>query len=187
MYTSVVEVTQNREFLDSVRKGWSHGPNLNLLSTLPSYSDCADFEQRLTSTNAITFDKVFHEPLGYHLIKAFLVLNHSDDKAVFVTDVELYKSLTDASARMHISRKIFVKYCASTSTQTDTLRGISVFDRDGSSSVDSESIDDRSNLTMDSSMTRHRHHDVAKPLIYRCIPSVHILALSLSDPFLQKI
>merc|ERR1719242_498146 len=123
----ILEVTQNREFLDSVRKGWSHGPNLNILSTLPSYADCAEYEQSLSTSNAITFDEIFHEPLGYHLIKSFLVFHHSDDKAVFVTDVELYKSLTDSSARRHISRKIFTKYCAPIPVEKYSLRGISVF------------------------------------------------------------
>merc|ERR1719361_1776215 len=108
MYSSIVEVTQNREFLDSVRKGWSHGPNLNMLSTLPSYAECSHYEQTLQ----IKFDEIFPEPLGYHLIKSFLVLQHSDDKAVFVTDVQPYKSLTDYSARQLISRKIYTKYCA---------------------------------------------------------------------------
>ena len=164
MYASIVEVTQNREFLDSIKKGWSDGPNLNLLSTLPSYSECAEFEESLRSSNAITFDRIFHEPLGYHLIKSFLVFQHSDDKAVFVTDVELYKSLTDPSARQHISRKIFLKYCAATPIPMHSLRGISVFDRDGSSSIDSESIDDPSNFTVDSSITHHVEHEVAKQL-----------------------
>ena len=128
MSRSILEITQNREFLDSVEKGWSYGANLNLLTSLPSYSECIEYEEILSSSNSIVFKEIFKQPLGYYLIKCFLVLNGSDDKAVFVSDVKLYKTLTDPSARIHISKKIYLKYCSYNTYYTDNMRGISVFD-----------------------------------------------------------
>ena len=136
--SSILEITQNRDFLETIRDGWSDGPNLNLLSALPSYS-----ESSIPSPNEVTFDKIFHEPLGYYLIKSFLVLNCSDDKAVFVSDVELYKSLTDPSARIHISKKIFRRYCSNNNNNSQS-RGISVFE--------SSEVNNQMEASMDSSI-----------------------------------
>eukprot|EP01084_Bolivina_argentea_P017258 32235_1 len=129
MHSSIVEITQNREFLESIRKGWSYGSNLNILSSLPPYNECSKFH---SNKNELTFNKIFGSPLGFYLIKCFLVLNHNDDKAVFVSDVKLYKSLTDPSARIHISKKIYLKYCSyhscNQTPQNQFQRGISVFE-----------------------------------------------------------
>jgi len=160
-YSSIVEIAQNREFLDSVKKGWSYGSNLNLLSSLPSYSECEEYESTLKSRQEITFDKIFSQPLGFYLMKCFLELNHADDKAVFVSDVKLYKSLTDESARIHISKKIFDKYCTTNfsylnSSNPQFLRGVSVF----------ENIDDHldSNTNRSHHNAHHDHHSTVDDL-----------------------
>ena len=84
MYDEIVEIAQNRQFLEAVKDGYSQGPNMNLLNTLQSYSDVAHIEKEMDKKGKITFDTIFHEPLGYYLIKCFLIHELSVDKVCFV-------------------------------------------------------------------------------------------------------
>ena len=126
MYDEIVEIAQNRQFLEAVKDGYSQGPNMNLLNTLQSYADVKHLEEEMNDRGEITFDSIFHEPLGYYLIKCFLIHDYSVDKAIFVSDVELFKTLVDPSARLRVSKRIYDKFVSPGSAQT--AQGKSVFD-----------------------------------------------------------
>jgi len=88
----------------------------------------------LRADGSLDFDKLFHEPLGYYLLKCFLVSNLSVDKAVFVSDIETYKKLRDPSARHKFANLICNRYLTE-QTLGGNQEGTSVFDRHPTSDV----------------------------------------------------
>merc|ERR1719410_1920992 len=50
-------------------------------------------EADLIKQNVIKFDIVFNEPIGYHFIKSYLETQHSVDKAIFIRDVQTFKTM----------------------------------------------------------------------------------------------
>lgn len=122
MYDELTDVVEKQNY----KNAGAQGPNLKLLEKLPDYERLKDYENSLD----ICFKNVFHEPLGYYLMKCFLISDYSVDKAVFVSDVELYKTLRDPSARLKVAKLIFERFCADEGP--DPARGQSVFDRNPS-------------------------------------------------------
>ena len=68
----------------------------------PPYEELKELEEDLRRKNALTFDTIFREPTGYYLIKCFLVADYSVDKAVFIHDVDVYKTMRDPQARAKV-------------------------------------------------------------------------------------
>lgn len=92
MYDEIVEIAENKAYLNAVRNE-TYGPNLDLLRRFPAYSSLADYENELRQQDKLTFSQIFHEPIGYYLLKCFLIADYSVDKAVFISDCELFKKM----------------------------------------------------------------------------------------------
>eukprot|EP01083_Nonionella_stella_P050865 135167_1 len=134
MYDEIIEIAENRAYLNAVKQaqdfgGGRHGPNLDLLKTssCPPYEELGELEQELKTAGLINFDTVFHEPTGYYLIKCFLTADYSVDKAVFISDVELFRTLRDASARFKVAKLLYDRFVGE--ENPNHIPGESVFER----------------------------------------------------------
>ncbi|ETO13421.1 hypothetical protein RFI_23956 [Reticulomyxa filosa] len=123
---AVTTVAQNKEFLNRIILGKSHGNNTKLLEQLPKFSELEEFEKTLREQNQITFASVFHEPVGNYLIRTYLLSQHSIDKAIFLSDVELFKKLKNPSAQKSVAQKIFDQFCGAETS--NHIPGLSVFE-----------------------------------------------------------
>lgn len=92
MYDEFVEIAENKAYLNAV-KNEMYGPNLDFLRRMPLYSSLIEYEADLRQSDKLTFSDIFHEPIGYYLMKCFLIADYSVDKAVFISDVELFKKM----------------------------------------------------------------------------------------------
>jgi len=120
MYDEIIEIAENRAYLHAVQDGNGQGgPNLELLKRIPAFDSpvIQEFLKTLDQNNQLTFEAVFKEPVGYYHIKLFLISDYSVDKAVFLNDVRLFKTLKDAQARRTVASFIFKKY------MTDQIAG----------------------------------------------------------------
>jgi len=134
MYDEIIEIAENRAYLQAVKDGYGQGPNLELLKTIPDFTSpiIQDFNNKLEKSNQLTFEKVFKEPIGYYHMKLFLISDYSVDKAVFLNDVRLFKTLRDNSARKTVATLIYQRFMLDhLSPQFKT--GQSVFDLNYSS------------------------------------------------------
>jgi hypothetical protein len=86
--------------------------SLEMLEQLPPYEDLKELETRLRSEGALTFDRIFHQPTGYYMMKCFLVADYAVDKAIFIKDVEAYKSMRFESARRKIAKLLYQRFVA---------------------------------------------------------------------------
>ncbi|CEP03536.1 hypothetical protein PBRA_009421 [Plasmodiophora brassicae] len=126
MYDEIVEIAENKAYLNAVRNE-TYGPNLDLLRRFPAYSSLADYENELRQQDKLTFSQIFHEPIGYYLLKCFLIADYSVDKAVFISDCELFKKMRDPSARLKLAKLIFERFVADDGAKYPM--GESVFER----------------------------------------------------------
>lgn len=130
MYDDIIHLAMDQQLLTEIRERDSNYKKLPLWRELQKNDSTQLLEQQLTDQGALTFENVFKEPVGYHLMKSFLRTEHSVDKAVFIADVNVYKTLQDPRARENVSAKIYEQFCAP-EDQFGTTRnkGMSVFRR----------------------------------------------------------
>ncbi|MES1916482.1 MAG: hypothetical protein MHM6MM_008291, partial [Cercozoa sp. M6MM] len=130
MYEDLLEIAENRAYLTAVKQE-QNGPNLELLKRLQAYAELKDFEEQLREQHRLTFHAVFHEPIGYYLLKNFLQADYAVDNAVFISDVELFKNIRDASTRRKVARMLYERFVAPDSERRRNRwqMGESVFDR----------------------------------------------------------
>lgn len=98
---------------------------IDIFKSVPKYEELRDLEQKLKYKSKLNFNTVFHEPVGNYLIRTYLVTEHSLDKAVFVSDVELFKKLNDPSGRRRVAEKIYYQFLAPETAEH--IEGVSVF------------------------------------------------------------
>ncbi len=67
-----------------MQQGWHAGPNTGVLRRLPPYESLRSFELALRGRGEIDFSRVFREPLGFYLIKCFLIADYGADKVLCV-------------------------------------------------------------------------------------------------------
>jgi len=130
MYDEIVEIAENRAYLHAVQDGNGQGgPNLDLLKRIPAFDSLIiqEFLRILDKSNMLTFDAVFKEPIGYYHIKLFLMSDFSVDRAVFLSDVRLFKTLNDAQARKTVASFIFKKYMTD-QIEGSSKTGVSIFE-----------------------------------------------------------
>eukprot|EP00475_Leptophrys_vorax_P003971 TRINITY_DN1231_c0_g1_i1.p1 TRINITY_DN1231_c0_g1~~TRINITY_DN1231_c0_g1_i1.p1 ORF type:complete len:645 (-),score=190.06 TRINITY_DN1231_c0_g1_i1:64-1998(-) len=126
MYDDIIEVAENRAYLQAVQRNVL-GPNLEVLASLPKYEELKELEDELTKQGKLRFDAIFEEPTGFYLMKCFLIGDYSVDKAVFIKDVELFRKMRDPSARIKIGRLIHERFVAEDVGKFP--KGESVFER----------------------------------------------------------
>eukprot|EP00486_Rosalina_sp_Unknown_P000958 CAMPEP_0201567764 /NCGR_PEP_ID=MMETSP0190_2-20130828/8393_1 /ASSEMBLY_ACC=CAM_ASM_000263 /TAXON_ID=37353 /ORGANISM="Rosalina sp." /LENGTH=648 /DNA_ID=CAMNT_0047988113 /DNA_START=111 /DNA_END=2057 /DNA_ORIENTATION=+ len=112
MYDDIIHLAMDQQLLTEIRERDSNYKKLPLWRELQKNESTAELEQQLQEQGSLTFETVFHEPVGYHLMKSFLQTEHSVDKAVFIADVEVYKNLNDPRARENVACKIYEQFCA---------------------------------------------------------------------------
>ena len=101
----------DQQLLTEIRERDSNYRKLPLWRELQKNESTQELEKQLLDEGQLNFEAVFHEPVGYHLMKSFLQTEHSVDKAVFLSDVEVYKSLQDPRARENVANKIYEQFC----------------------------------------------------------------------------
>jgi len=109
VFEDIHEIAENTAFLRAVEE---REISLEMLDQLPSYEDLRDMEAKLRAENKLNFAHIFHEPTGFYMIKQFLVADYSGDKAVFLKDIETYKSVRFESARLKIAKLLYHRFMA---------------------------------------------------------------------------
>jgi len=127
MYDDIIHLAMDQQLLTEIRERDSNYKKLPLWRELQKNDSTHELEHQLQEQGHLTFDSVFHEPVGYHLMKSFLQTEHSVDKAVFIADVEIYKNLQDPRARENVACKIYQQFCAPEAP--NRKKGQSVFRR----------------------------------------------------------
>ncbi len=104
MYDDIIHLAMDQQLLTEIReRDVVNYKKLPLWKELQKTDDTTELEAKLEAGGQLTFETIFfHEPVGYHLMKAFLISEHSVDKAVFLQDVEVFKTLQDRSARQQV-------------------------------------------------------------------------------------
>jgi hypothetical protein len=100
---------------------------LEMLAHLPPFEDLAEMEERLRQENRLTFDAIFDEPTGYYSMKCFLTSDYAVDKAIFIKDVDAYKSMRFESARLKVASLLYRRF-VSPEDSPDYDKGLSVFE-----------------------------------------------------------
>jgi len=83
-----------------------------MLEQLPPYDDLRGLEEKLRFEGKLTFDSIFNEPTGFYMIKCFLVADYAVDKAIFIKDVDAYKSMRFESARRKVALLLYQRFVA---------------------------------------------------------------------------
>jgi len=128
MYDEISKIAENRAYLHAVQEGNGLAPNIELLKNTPAFESTAiqEFLHALVKDNKLSFNMVFKEPVGYYHIKLFLIADYSVDKAVFLNDIRVFKTLKDVQARKSVAPLIFRKYM--TEHNGSFKPGVSVFE-----------------------------------------------------------
>jgi len=123
MFEDIHEIAENSAYLKAVEE---KDVSLEMLEQLPPYDDLRGLEEKLRFEGKLTFDSIFNEPTGYYMIKCFLVADYAVDKAIFIKDVEAYKSMRFESARRKVALLLYQRFVA-TDDQQEFKPGSSVF------------------------------------------------------------
>eukprot|EP01084_Bolivina_argentea_P043337 79851_1 len=110
MYDDLIHLAMDQQFATAIREHNSMILNYNKLEIWKTLTKKNKSISKLEQ-NALTFDVVFHEPIGYHLIKCFLQTVPAVDKVIFIGNVEAYKNLQDAKLRKNVSHQIYERFC----------------------------------------------------------------------------
>lgn len=125
MFEDIHEIAENSAYLKAVEE---KDVSLEMLEQLPPYEELGELESKLRSEGALTFDRIFSQPTGYYMMKCFLVADYAVDKAIFIKDVEAYKSMRFESARRKIAKLLYQRFVASESDHDLQFdKGSSVF------------------------------------------------------------
>lgn len=118
------DLAENTAYLQAVND--AAGPNVDLLALFPSYSSLKELEAELKRDGLLTFDRIFSEPVGYYFMKCmelwsqfvllvssiycawcfdlgYLISEFAVAKAIFLKDVDIYKTMRDPGARLKVS------------------------------------------------------------------------------------
>ncbi len=120
------EQMENAAFMKAISE-----PDISVavLENLPPYAsnEVKEVELQLKQHNLLDFNTIFHEPVGFHLFKSYLISTHAGDKAVYFKDVERYKKMGWDSARHPVARLLFERFIAE-EDESRFPKGSSVFD-----------------------------------------------------------
>src|SRR3954470_6816892 len=99
-----------------------------MLEQLPPYEELRGLEDKLRFENKLSFDSIFNEPTGYYMIKCFLIADYAVDKAIFIKDVDAYKSMRFESARRKVALLLYQRFVAIDNNHNHDFKpGSSVF------------------------------------------------------------
>ena len=123
MFEDIHEIAENSAYLRAVEE---KDVSLEMYEQLPPYEQCRDIEDKLRADNRLSFECIFNEPTGFYCIKTFLVADYAVDKAIFIKDVEAYKSMRFESARRKVAALLYQRF-VSTDPEHEFKHGLSVF------------------------------------------------------------
>ena len=123
MFEDIHEIAENSAYLRAVEE---KDVSLEMYEQLPPYEQCRDIEDKLRADNRLTFECIFNEPTGFYCIKTFLIADYAVDKAIFIKDVEAYKSMRFESARRKVAALLYQRF-VSTDPEHEFKHGLSVF------------------------------------------------------------
>lgn len=148
MFEDIHEIAENSAYLKAVEE---KDVCTEIWDTLPPFEDLKDLEEKLKAEGRINFNTIFGEPTGYYFIKCFLIADYAVDKAIFLKDIEAYRSMRFESARKRVAKIIFQRFIAPDSdNSTEFKKGSSVF----------QIIQTRKDLVQE-----EEKHEGAKPMI----------------------
>jgi len=126
MFEEIHEIAETSAYLKAVEE---KDVSLEMLKQLPPYEELKELEEKLRVDNKINFDTIFREPTGYYMIKCFLIADYAVDKAIFIKDVEAYRSMRFESARRRIAMLLYQRFVAPDCEQMEQFKkGSSVFE-----------------------------------------------------------
>ena len=114
MFEDIHEIAENSAYLKAVE---DRDVSLEMLEQLPAYDECAHIESRLQADGKLTFDVIFAEATGFYQMKCFLISDYSVDKAIFLKDVEAYRSMRFESARRKVAALLYQRFVSTDETQ----------------------------------------------------------------------
>ena len=103
----IKEIAENSAYLRAVEE---KGACLDILNSVPPYTELHELEAKLVESGAITFDNVFHEPCGYYNLRNFMISDYAVERIVFLHDVEKYKQMRAESARRKVSKLLYDRF-----------------------------------------------------------------------------
>jgi rhodopsin kinase len=125
MFEDIHEIAENSAYLKAVEE---RDVSLEMLEQLPPYEECFELEKRLREEGQLAFSHIFDEPTGYYMLKCFLIADYCVDKAIFIKDVEQYRSMRFESARKRISTLLYHRFVSQDGEwPVDVGKGQSVF------------------------------------------------------------
>jgi serine/threonine protein kinase len=142
MYDDIIHLAMDQALLTEIgARDTINYKKLPLWKELQKGDDTTELELKMEESGELTFENIFfREPVGYHLMKSFLIQEYAADKAVFLSDCQVFKTLQDPSARAQVARKIYERFCAeeaiddgddilSASHSAGRSKGMSVFEK----------------------------------------------------------
>lgn len=125
MFEDIHEIAENSAYLKAVEE---KQVNTSMWDSLPPYEELKELEEKLKGEGKVNFHTIFSEPTGYYFIKCFLIADYAVDKAIFLKDVEAYRSMRFESARKRVAKFIYTRFVSPGSdNQTEFKKGSSVF------------------------------------------------------------
>eukprot|EP00486_Rosalina_sp_Unknown_P011036 CAMPEP_0201592598 /NCGR_PEP_ID=MMETSP0190_2-20130828/190453_1 /ASSEMBLY_ACC=CAM_ASM_000263 /TAXON_ID=37353 /ORGANISM="Rosalina sp." /LENGTH=379 /DNA_ID=CAMNT_0048051449 /DNA_START=68 /DNA_END=1208 /DNA_ORIENTATION=+ len=112
MYDDIIDLAMDQQLLTEINNQIDYRA-LPIWRELQLRTDeeIKTLEQKLNNNERLAFDHLFREPIGFYFIKSYLQTQHSVDKAVFIRDVAVYKTLIHPEARKEALVKIFEAFC----------------------------------------------------------------------------
>eukprot|EP00484_Ammonia_sp_Unknown_P018242 CAMPEP_0197033076 /NCGR_PEP_ID=MMETSP1384-20130603/11576_1 /TAXON_ID=29189 /ORGANISM="Ammonia sp." /LENGTH=723 /DNA_ID=CAMNT_0042462829 /DNA_START=76 /DNA_END=2247 /DNA_ORIENTATION=+ len=113
MYADVVDLAMDQQLLSEINERTGHLNQLPVWKELRAKTceEIDSLKRSLSNANQLTFEYLFAEPIGHYWFKSYLETQDCIDKATFIHDVEIYKSLNDRDARKETMRRIFEVFC----------------------------------------------------------------------------
>lgn len=125
MFEDIHEIAENSAYLKAVEE---KDVSLEMLEQLPPYEELKDLEEDLRRQKLLNFQTIFSEPTGFYMIKCFLIADYAVDKAIFIKDIEAYRSMRFESARRKIAKLLYWRFVALDGEQDSKFpKGSSVF------------------------------------------------------------
>eukprot|EP01084_Bolivina_argentea_P255072 428931_1 len=129
MFEDLIEIAMDQQFIQAIGNGTATNNKLlpiwrELLSK--AEDEMEELESKLCDEHKLTFDVLFNEILGHYFIAQYLKSQHSIDKAVFIQDVNIFKSIKDDNMRKQALYKIYNTFCAP--EKKNRIKGTSCFE-----------------------------------------------------------
>jgi len=105
MFEDIRDFADNSAYLKAVEE---KDVSLVMLEELPEYKACLPLEAKLKAEGKLSFNVIFHEPSGFYFLKNFLISEYSGEKAIFIKDVENYRSMRSLSLSVRLSACLYV-------------------------------------------------------------------------------